>query len=77
MIIKDIFVNSASPEDSSDEGSQHMVSMRNKNNYPSIIIKYSLLSRALLQRVPTLFSTYRISSDIRRIFFPSKTIPII
>ena len=26
--------------DSSDEGSQHMVSMRNKKNYPSIIIKY-------------------------------------
>ena len=25
----------------SDEGSQHKVSMRNKKNYPSIIIKYS------------------------------------
>ena len=25
---------------SSDEGSQHMVSIRNKKNYPSIIIKY-------------------------------------
>ena len=29
---------------SSDEGSQHMVSMRNKNIYPSIIIKYPLIS---------------------------------
>ena len=28
-------------------GSQHMVSMRNEKNYPSIIIKHSLLSRAL------------------------------
>ena len=28
-------------------GSQHMVSMRNKKNYPSIIIKYPFLSRAL------------------------------
>ena len=27
--------------DGSDEGSQHMVSMTNKTNYPSIIIKYS------------------------------------
>ena len=27
--------------DGSEEGSQHMVSMRNKKNYPSIIIKYS------------------------------------
>ena len=30
-----------SRQDSSDEGSQHRVSMRNKKNYPSIIIKYS------------------------------------
>ena len=30
----------------SDEGSQHMVSMRNKKYYPSGIIKYSLLSIA-------------------------------
>ena len=39
----------------SDEWSQHMVSMRNKKNYPSIIIKnmYFLLSRAL-QSVPLL-----------------------
>ena len=35
-----------SPRDGSDEGSQHMVSTRNKKNYPLIIIKYSLLSRA-------------------------------
>ena len=27
--------------DGSDEGSQHMVSVRNKTNYPSTIIKYS------------------------------------
>ena len=30
-----------SQQDGSDEGSQHMVSMRNKKHYPSIIIKYS------------------------------------
>ena len=36
-----------SRRDGSDEGSQHMVSMKNKKNYPSIIIKYSLLYRAL------------------------------
>ena len=30
-----------SRQDSSDEGSHHMVSMKNKKNYPSIIIKYS------------------------------------
>ena len=36
-----------SRRDGSDEASQHMVSMRNKKNYPSIIIKYPLLSRAL------------------------------
>ena len=29
-----------SRQDSSDEGSQHMVSIRNKKNYPSVIIKY-------------------------------------
>ena len=28
-----------SQQDGSDEGSQHIVSVRNKNNYPSIIIK--------------------------------------
>ena len=28
-----------SRRDGSDEGSQHMVSVRNKKNYPSIIIK--------------------------------------
>ena len=33
--------------DRSDGGSQHIASMRNKKNYPSVIIKYSLLSRAL------------------------------
>ena len=57
MIITDIFLffsalccgpsSEPSPLDGSDEGSQHMVSMRNKKNYLSIIIKYSLLSRAL------------------------------
>ena len=36
-----------SRRDGSDEGSQHMVSMRNIKNYSLIIIKYSLLSRAL------------------------------
>ena len=30
-----------SHRDGSDEGSQHMVSMRNKKIYPSVIIKYS------------------------------------
>ena len=33
--------------DGSDEGSQDMASIRNKENYPSIISKYSLLYRAL------------------------------
>ena len=37
-----------SHQDGSDEGSQLMVSMINQKNYPSIIIKYSLLSRALV-----------------------------
>ena len=37
-----------SGQDVSDEGSQHMVSVRNKKNNPSIIIKYPLLSRALV-----------------------------
>ena len=32
--------------DGSDEGSQHMVSMRNER-YPSIVIKYPLLSKGL------------------------------
>ena len=36
-----------SRRDGSDEGSQHMISVRNKKNYPSIIIKYPLLPRAL------------------------------
>ena len=36
-----------SHKDGSDERSQHMVSKRNKQNYPSVIIKYTLLSRAL------------------------------
>ena len=36
-----------SPRDGSDEGSQLMVSMRNKKNYPLAINKYPLLSRAL------------------------------
>ena len=35
----------------SDEGPQHIVSMRNKKNYPSIIIKYSLLPRALADSI--------------------------
>ena len=34
-------------QDSLNEGSHHMVSTRNKKNYPSIIIKYPLLPRAL------------------------------
>ena len=33
-----------------NEGSQHMVSMTNKQNYPSNIIKYPLLSGALLNQ---------------------------
>ena len=33
--------------DSSDEGSQHMVSLRNKKNYPELSLN-TLLSRALL-----------------------------
>ena len=59
MILRDIFLtilhknlfcdHSAEPSqrDGSDEASQHMVSKRNKKNYPSVIIKYSLLSRAM------------------------------
>ena len=35
--------------DGLDEGSQHMFSMRTKKNYPLIISKYSLLSRAMDQ----------------------------
>ena len=31
----------------SDEGSHHISSIRNKKNYPSVIIKYLLLSGAL------------------------------
>ena len=42
-------------QDSSDEGSQHMVSKRNKQNYPSVIIKYSLLSKALKASTFNLF----------------------
>ena len=38
-----------SRQDGSNEGSQYMVSVRNEKNYPSLIIKYSLLSRALLR----------------------------
>ena len=53
MIIKDNFCqfcvrtkccdpsSEPSQRDGSDEGSQHMVSIRNKKNYPSIITKYS------------------------------------
>ena len=37
-----------SQQDGSDEGSQHILSIRNKKNYPSIIIKYSFLSRVLM-----------------------------
>ena len=60
MIIRDNFLlilhkniccdpsSEPSCRDGSDEGSQHMVSMRNKENYPSIIIKYPLLFRALI-----------------------------
>ena len=42
-----------SHRDGSDEGSQHMVSVRNKKNYPSVIIKYSLLSRAVTALLTT------------------------
>ena len=44
MIIKDnfcYFCIKTSHQDSSDKGSHHMVSMRNKKIYPSIITKYS------------------------------------
>ena len=33
-----------SHRDGSDEGSQHIVSIRNKKNYPSVIIKYLCFS---------------------------------
>ena len=33
-------------QDGSDEGPQHIVSMRNKKNYPLVIIKYFHLFRA-------------------------------
>ena len=51
MIIRDNFCHFftktyvVTPHHGSDEGSQHIFSIRNKKNYPSIIIKYS--SRAL------------------------------
>ena len=35
--------------DGSDEESQHMVSMRNRKNYPSVITEYSLISRSLIK----------------------------
>ena len=37
-----------SRRDGPDERSQHIVLRRNKENYPLIIIRYSILSRALL-----------------------------
>ena len=44
-----VVIHHLSPCDkSSDEVSQHMVSVRKKKNYTSVIIKYSLLSRALV-----------------------------
>ena len=51
MIIRDNFFKSVcrdpsselSCQDSSDEGSQHMVSMRDKKNYPLFIIEYLFL----------------------------------
>ena len=55
MTIRDIFLlilhknMCCDPSSGSAEGSQHTVSMRNKKNYPSIIIKYPLLSRALFR----------------------------
>ena len=51
ILHKDIHCDPSSElshEDGSDEGPQHMISMRNKKNYPSVIFKYSLLSRVLL-----------------------------
>ena len=44
-----------SHRDGSDEWSQHMVSIRNEKTDPSIIIKYPLLSRALLSRLSSPF----------------------
>ena len=50
----------------SDEGSQHMVSMRTKKNYPFIISKNSLLSRTMrsVQTVQTLLWSGPIMSAI-------------
>ena len=58
MIIRDNFLldlhrnkccdpSSELSQDDSDEGPQHIISMRNKKNYPSVIIKYFHLFRAV------------------------------
>ena len=48
-----------SHRDGSDEGSHHMVLMRNKKTYSSIMIKYSLLSRAQLMVSKIFSETYQ------------------
>ena len=53
-----------SHREGSDEGSQHMVSMRNKKNYLSIIIKYSVLSRALGYFDISVFNIIRVNCTI-------------
>ena len=53
-----------SHRDNSDEGSHHMVLMRNKKNYPSITIKYPLLSRALLLRKIKILQSCTGSSEL-------------
>ena len=73
MITEDIFVNSSqnicsdpssepSRQDGSNEGSQHMVSMRNTEKD---IIKYSLLSRALLHHIALATLATADQADIR------------
>ena len=44
-----------SRQDNSDEGSKHMILGKNKKNYLSLIIKYSLLSRTLYSFILILF----------------------
>ena len=55
---------------SSVEGLQHIVSIRNKKNYPSIIIKYPLLSRALSKTVLPPGLHFKIGCLIPILIFP-------
>ena len=47
------------PTNQSDEGSKHMVLMKNKKNYPSVILQYLLSSTALWSN----FIIYKLAED--------------